>query len=41
MTEYTVAQLELQVILHREGRVTLPAKMLKKVEAEIVRRNGA
>jgi phosphoribosylformylglycinamidine (FGAM) synthase-like amidotransferase family enzyme len=32
---YTTAELELMVIRHKEGRVTLPAKMLKEVKAEI------
>jgi len=40
MTGYTTAQLKLQVILHEEGRVILPAKMLKEVKTEIAKRMG-
>lgn len=35
---YTTAELGLKVIRHEEGRVTLPAKMLREVKAEIARR---
>jgi hypothetical protein len=38
---YTTAQLQLEVILHEEGRVTQPAKLLKAVKAEIARRKAA
>lgn len=41
MTGYTTAELGLKVLRHQEGRVTLPAKMLKEVKAEIARRKGA
>ncbi len=37
---YTTAELKLQVILHNEGRVTQPAKLLKALKAEIKRRNA-
>jgi hypothetical protein len=35
---YTAAELDLMVIRHTEGRVTLPAKMLRAVKAEIASR---
>lgn len=38
---YTTAELELKVLRHQEGRVTLPAKMLARVKAEIVRRKAS
>lgn len=37
-TRYTTAQLKLQVVLHQEGRVTLPSKMLQEVKALISER---
>ena len=35
---FTKAELELKVLKHQEGRVTLPARMLKEVKAEMRRR---
>lgn len=32
---YTKAELQLMVLRHKEGRVILPAKMLKEVQKEI------
>ena len=38
---FTTAELKLKVYRHQEGRVTLPAKMLAAVKAEIAsRENG-
>jgi hypothetical protein len=39
-TGYTTAELELQVVLHEEGRVTQPARLLKALKAEIALRKS-
>jgi hypothetical protein len=35
---YTLCELQLMVERHKEGRVTLPAKLQREVQAEIKRR---
>lgn len=41
LKHYTVAELQLMVTRHSEGRVTLPSKMLGEVKAEIAKRMKA
>jgi hypothetical protein len=37
---FTTAELQLMVIRHQEGRVTLPSKMLREVKSLIASRKG-